>query len=277
MPGALYLIATPIGNLEDITLRALRILREEADRIACEDTRHSGKLLAHYNISKPLVSYHEHNERTRGEELAAAMAAGERIALISDAGTPLISDPGYRLVERAIAAGVPVIPVPGACAAVAAVAAGGLPSDTWIFAGFLPPKCGQRRKALELWAAAPATLIFYEAPHRIAETLRDVDAVLGARPVVVCRELTKLHEEFLRGTPAELAAGFATKPPRGEMTLLIGRGEGIPVQALPLEQAVEQAMEQGRTRMEAIKQVAKERGLAKRDVYQALESKRAGG
>ena len=198
MLGTLSIVSTPIGNLEDITLRAARVLRE-ADLIACEDTRHTRKLLDHIGVSKPLVSYHEHNETARAAELVERLAAGANIALVSDAGTPLLSDPGYRLVEAAIAAGIPVIPIPGASAVLSALAASGLPTDEFRFGGFLPPKTTQRRKTLEALREERCTLIFYEAPHRILEALEDVEAVLGARPVVVARELTKLHEEFLRG------------------------------------------------------------------------------
>jgi 16S rRNA (cytidine1402-2'-O)-methyltransferase len=268
--GALYLIATPIGNLEDITLRALRILREEADRIACEDTRHSRRLLDHYGIQKPLISYHDHNERQRGEELLAAMRAGERIALISDAGTPLISDPGYRLVTLAIDQGIPVIPLPGPSAMLTALSASGLPSDAFVFGGFLPPKSNQRRKTLETWAHVPATLIFYEAPHRILEALEDVNTVLGNRPIALARELTKLHEEVLRGTAASVREQLQGVTPRGEMTLLIGRQQEPAPDDRPLAEAVEEAIRSGMERMEAIKHVARLRGLSKREVYQSV-------
>ncbi|MBL8242448.1 MAG: 16S rRNA (cytidine(1402)-2'-O)-methyltransferase [Bryobacterales bacterium] len=270
MPAALYLVATPIGNLEDITVRALRILKEEVDRIACEDTRHSRKLLDHYGISKPLVSFHEHNERERGDELLHALRAGERIAVISDAGTPLISDPGYRLVAAAAAEGIPVVPLPGPSAILTALCASGLPTDSFVFGGFLPPKQIQRRKTLEAWSASPATLVFYEAPHRIREALADIDTVLGSRPVVLARELTKMHEEFLRGTAAELRAGLHSANTRGEMVILIGRGEATMHDDRPIPQAVADAIASGMERMDAIKHVARQRGLSKRDVYQAV-------
>jgi len=270
LPAALYLVATPIGNLEDITLRALRILREEVDRIACEDTRHSRKLLDHYQIAKPLVSYHDHNEKERGTQLLDALRNGERIALISDAGTPLISDPGYRLAALAAAEGIPVIPIPGPSALVAALCASGLPTDSFVFGGFLPPKQGQRRKALETWSESTATLVFYEAPHRIVEALEDVDAVLGDRPVVLARELTKLHEEFHRGTPRELLAQLTPSKTRGEMVLLIGRGSAAIRDERPLPEAVAAAIESGMDRMDAIKHIARQRGLSKREVYQAV-------
>lgn len=270
MPAALYLIATPIGNLEDITLRALRILKEDVDRIACEDTRHSRKLLAHYGIDKPLISYHDHNERERGEELLAALRAGERIALISDAGTPLISDPGYRLAAAAAAEGIDVIPLPGPSAILAALCASGLPTDAFVFGGFLPPKQGQRRKALESWAETPATLVFYEAPHRILDALDDVDAVLGGRPVVLARELTKMHEQFLRGTAVEVREQLKPANTRGEMVLLIGRGDAAVRDDRPIPEAVAEAIRGGMERMDAIKHIARQRGLSKREVYQAV-------
>lgn len=270
MPAALYLIATPIGNLEDITIRALRVLKDEVDRIACEDTRHSRKLLDHYGIDKPLVSYHDHNERDRGDELLQALRSGQRIALISDAGTPLISDPGFRLVAAAAAERIPVIPIPGASAIPTALCASGLPTDAFVFGGFLPPKQGQRRKTLELWADAPATLVFYEAPHRIVDALEDVDAVLGDRPVVLGRELTKLHEEFLRGSAQEVRAQLTVANTRGEMVLLIGRGTAVIRDDRPIPEAVAEAIRGGMDRMDAIKHVARQRGLSKREVYQAV-------
>ncbi|MBI2688811.1 MAG: 16S rRNA (cytidine(1402)-2'-O)-methyltransferase [Acidobacteria bacterium] len=269
MQAALYLVATPIGNLEDISVRALRVLKE-VDRIACEDTRHSRKLLEHYGIEKPLISYHEHNERERGEELLAALRAGDRIALISDAGTPLISDPGYRIAAAAAAEGIAVIPIPGASALLTALCASGLPTDAFVFGGFLPPKQGQRRKILESWAEVPATLVFYEAPHRITETLDDVDAVLGDRPVVLARELTKIHEEFLRGTARELLAQLKPANTRGEMVLLIGRGTTGIRDDRPIPEAVADAIRGGMDRMDAIKLIARQRGLSKREVYQAV-------
>ena len=270
MTGTLYIVATPIGNLEDITFRALRVLRE-VDWIACEDTRQTRKLLEHFGISKPMVSYHEHNESGRATELVGKLARGGSGALVSDAGTPLISDPGYRLVQAAIAARVPVVPIPGVSAAVSALSAAGLPTDAFRFCGFLPPKSSQRRKTLELWKPETATLIFYETPHRILEALEDVAAVMGARPVVVARELTKLHEEFLRGTAAELHVELAARPSvKGEITLLIGKTDEVQVDDTPLEEAVRAAEKQGLPRMDAIKQVARQRGLSKREVYRLI-------
>jgi 16S rRNA (cytidine1402-2'-O)-methyltransferase len=268
MPGSLYLVATPIGNLEDITLRALRMLRE-ADLIACEDTRQTGKLLRHFEIvDKPMVSYHEHNEAARTPELVTKLEDGSNIALVSDAGTPLVSDPGYRLVTAAIGAGIPVVPIPGASAVLGALAAAGLPTDAFRFGGFLPAKTGQRKKTLEELRAESCTLIFYEAPHRIIDTLSDIVAVYGERPVVVARELTKLHEEFLRGTADEVRAQLAARPSvKGEITLVIGKGQSAPVPANSVEEAVRELEQKGVPRMDAIKQVARERGLSKREVY----------
>lgn len=265
------MVATPIGNLEDITLRALRILKDEADRIACEDTRHSRKLLDFHGIAKPLVSYHEHNERGRTEQLLDALRAGEKIALISDAGTPLISDPGYRLAAAAAAEGIPVIPIPGPSAIMAALSASGMPTDAFVFGGFLPSKSSARRKVLESWRESQATLVFYEAPHRILDTLEDVEGVLGGRQVAVARELTKLHEEFLRGGVADVRKQLERGGgPRGEITLLIGRREGPIEDSRPLQEAVNDAIASGMERMEAIKHIARERGLSKREVYQAV-------
>ena len=270
MAGLLYLVATPIGNLEDITYRAVRLLRE-CDLIACEDTRQTRKLLDHYAIDKPTISYHEHNEAERSAELASRMAAGAVIALVSDAGMPLVSDPGYRLVRAAIEIGVPVQAVPGPSAALTALAASGLPTDSFRFGGFLPAKTGQRAKTFEALAHEQATLIFYEAPHRILETLEAIELALGERPVVVARELTKIHEEYLRGTAAEVRAQLAARDAvRGEITLLIGKATAPPRDDTPLEEAVEKLIAGGTARMDAIKQVARQRGLSKREVYDRL-------
>jgi len=270
MPGHLYLVATPIGNLEDITYRAVRILGE-VDLIACEDTRQSRKLLDHYAIHKPTVSYHDHNEAERTEDLAARLRAGTTIALVSDAGTPLVSDPGYRLVRAAIEQGTPVTALPGPSAALTALAASGLPTDAFHFAGFLPHKPGQRQKALEAIAEESATAVFYEAPHRILEALEAIEQVLGDRPVVVARELTKIHEEFLRGTAAEIRAALAARDSvKGEITLLIGKATAPPPDDTPLPEAVEALVREGTPRMDAIKQVARRRGLSKREVYAQL-------
>jgi 16S rRNA (cytidine1402-2'-O)-methyltransferase len=271
--GILYVVATPIGNLEDITLRALRVLRE-ADLIACEDTRQTRKLLAHFGIDKPVVSYHEHNEAERAEELVAKLESGVNVALVSDAGTPLISDPGYRLVRAAIGANISVVSIPGPSAVIGALAASGLPTDSFRFCGFLPPKSGPRRKILEQLKHETCTLIFYEAPHRILDALGDVVAMMGARNVVIARELTKLHEEFLRGIADEVRAKLAARPAiKGEITLLIGKASKAPAaHDTPVEDAVRALEQQGLSRMDAIKQVAKARGISKRECYRRLTS-----
>jgi len=271
MAGTLYLVATPIGNLEDITLRALRVLRE-VDLIACEDTRHTRKLLEHYGIQKATLSYHEHNEALRSGELLEKLRQGASVALVSDAGTPLVSDPGYRLVTKAIESGITIEPVPGASAILAALTASGLPTDAFLFAGFLPARPGPRRKLLAKFKDEPATLVFYEAPHRILEALEDIDAVLGARPIVLARELTKLHQEFLRGTAASLREALRARPPlKGEITLLVGRAAARAGDETTLPEAVADAMQAGLSRMEAVKAVARQRGLSKREVYRAVE------
>ena len=264
------MVATPIGNLEDISSRAIRILGE-VDLIACEDTRHTRKLLDRYGLTKTLVSYHEHNEQPRAAELLGDLQAGKNIALVSDAGTPLIADPGYRLVEQAREQGVNVTPVPGPCALITALSASGLPTDSFLFHGFLPPKQGQRRKLLTELKTLEATLIFYEAPHRILQTLEDIAATLGERRVVLARELTKIHEEFLRGTPGELRSALAERPSvKGEFTVMVSRGESSEADATPLDAAVEKLIESGIPRMDALKTVARQRGLSKRDVYRKL-------
>ncbi len=273
-PGALYLVATPIGNLEDITLRALRVLRQ-ADLIACEDTRHTRGLLNRYEISgKPLLSCHEHNEEARAAELVERMLAGQNVALVSDAGTPGVSDPGFRVVKAAIAAGVTVFSIPGPVAAVTALAASGLPTDAFCFHGFLPAKQGQRRSALEALRQAPGTLIFHEAPHRILKTLADILETLGDRPVVVARELTKIHEELLRGPASEVLAALRSRERiLGEIVLLVGRGDGAhPAPALTLAERVAELIAGGAPRMDAIKQAARERGVSKREAYRELEA-----
>jgi len=273
LPGTLYVVATPIGNLEDISYRAVRVLGE-ADVIACEDTRQTRKLLDRYGLAKPLEPLHEHNERDRAPELARRMMEGLTVALVSDAGTPLISDPGYRVVREAIAAGVPVVPIPGASAVLAALAASGLPTDEFAFCGFLPPKAGARRAELESRADEARTVIYFEAPHRILETLADLAAALPGRPVAVARELTKLHEEILRGTAEEIRATLAARPAvQGEFVLLIGRAERLADAPDPeaLRAAVARRIAEGRSKMDAIKATAREFGLAKGEVYRAME------
>jgi len=269
-------VGTPIGNLEDITFRAVRILKE-AVLIACEDTRQTRKLLDHYGIAKPAISYHEHNEAERSQELTAKLLEGITVALVSDAGMPLISDPGYRLVRAAIDNGIRVEAVPGASALLTALAASGLATDSFHFGGFLPAKAGQRLRALEALKDETATLIFYEAPHRIVDTLAAVEQALGDRPVVVARELTKIHEEFLRGTAAEIRATLAARESvKGEITLSIGKRTAVADDNTPLAEAVQTCIAGGMSRMEAIKTVAHRRGLSKREVYSDLEKLKAG-
>ena len=271
-PG-LYLVATPIGNLGDITLRALEVLRR-VDRIACEDTRQTQKLLQHYGIHKELISYHSHNELTRAPELVIELEQGVEVALVSDAGTPLVSDPGHRLVALCLRHHIPVIPIPGPSALVAALAASGLPTGEFLFVGFLPSRAGARRKALDALKSEPRTLVFYEAPHRLVDTLADAADVLGNRPAVVAREITKIHEEFLRGSLAELRDAARQRAPRGEITLMIGPGLGMEQTSdvtLSLKDRVAQLeSESGMDRKAALKQAARERGLAKREAYKQL-------
>jgi len=277
-PG-LYLVATPIGNLEDITLRAIRVLKQ-ADLIACEDTRQTQKLLNHFAIEKPTVSYHEHNEASRAAELVEKLEQGARIAVVSDAGMPAISDPGFRLVSLAIERGIPVVPVPGPAAFATALVASGLPVESFSFRGFLPPKSGARRKALERVKESLQTQIFYEAPHRIREALEDVVAALGPeRRVVVARELPKIHEEFLRGTAAEvLAAVNGRGELKGEIVLLIGpstEGEA-PVASTSVRERVAQLMrEENMDEKAALKKVAKERGISKSEAYRQLQQRKS--
>lgn len=276
-PGTLYVVATPIGNLEDISYRAVRILKE-ADLIACEDTRHTAKLLQHYEIDKPTVSYHEHNEAARAEELVAKLTAGINVAQVSDAGMPGISDPGYRVINLAIEHGVKVVPIPGASALVAALAANGLPTDSFQFLGFLPAKSGQRRTALEMLRHAEHTTVVYEAPHRIAETMQDVVELLGAeRPVVLARELTKVHEEFIRGSAAEILQRVQKHELKGEMTLLIGKSERAAVSAgrKDIASRVEEIMREGSVdENTALKVVAKELGVSKSEAYRELQRRK---
>jgi 16S rRNA (cytidine1402-2'-O)-methyltransferase len=278
--GCLYLVGTPIGNLEDITLRAIRILKE-ADQIACEDTRHTQKLLTHYDIHKPLVSYHEHNELTRAPELVVAMEQGAKIALVSDAGMPLVSDPGHRLVTLCLRHHIPVIPIPGPSALLASLSASGLPNEEFLFVGFLPARSGERRRALERLRIEDRTIILYEAPHRVAECIADAREVLGNRSACIAREVTKLHEEFLRGRLSELSTSLEERPARGEITLLIGpeapadaRTHANSTQSLA--DRVEELIRQAKLdRKEALKLAAKERGLSRHDAYAQIVDAKA--
>ena len=271
MPGTLYVLATPIGNLEDITLRALRILREEVQLIACEDTRQTQKLLEHYGVRKPLLSYHEHNELARVPEILEALRRGENVALVSDAGTPLISDPGYRVVTGAISEAITVVPVPGASAALTALMGSGLPTDEFWFIGFLPSRASARRALLTEITEHTGTVIAYESPHRILEVLQDMAEILKDRPVVLARELTKLYEQFLRGSAAEVRMRLIeSQAVRGEMTLLIGKREKHQPD-LDAESELMRLQQEGMPRMDAIKAVAKRMGLPKREVYRLAE------
>lgn len=270
--GRLYLVATPIGNLEDITLRALRVLGE-ADLVACEDTRQTRKLFDRHGIDRPTVSYHEHNERERAPELVERMERGATVVLVSDAGMPLVSDPGRHLVGLCLESRIPVIPIPGPSALVAALAASGLDTGEFLFAGFLPARAGERARKLRALAAEPRTMVFYEAPHRLAATLRDALEILGDRRAVVARELTKIHEEFRRGRLSELAAHFESSEPRGEITLLVAPADAqaAPVPAgVSLAARVAELQKQGLDRKAALKQAAREMGLPKREAYRRL-------
>jgi 16S rRNA (cytidine1402-2'-O)-methyltransferase len=274
VPGRLYIVSTPIGNLEDITYRAVRILRE-VDVIACEDTRTTRRLLERYDISTRTVSYHEHNEQERAEELAAQLESGQSIALVSDAGTPLLSDPGYRIVRAAVESGIPVEAIPGPSALLTALVASGLPTDQFHFAGFFPPKESQRVRALESLRDEPATLIFYEAPHRILETLADIEAVLRDREIVVARELTKIHEELLRGTASSIRQTLSARDSiRGEFVVLIAKAMKPAADETPVDEAVESLILAGVSRMDALKTVARERGLSKREIYRLVNGNR---
>jgi 16S rRNA (cytidine1402-2'-O)-methyltransferase len=277
--GKLYVVGTPIGNLEDITLRAIRTLKK-VDLIACEDTRRTQKLLNAYKIQTRTVSYHEHNEMTRAPELIIQMEEGSSIALVTDAGMPVVSDPGFRLVHLAVRHSIPVVPVPGASAFVAALAASGMPVDKFRFLGFLPSKKGERRKALEELKDASKTLVFYEAPHRLAEMLKDAREILGEREMVVAREVTKVHEEFLRGTIGTTLEYLKRRPAKGEITVLIGLpvvpddGTAAPPAASIISEI--QAVMAGSKVDEraALKIVARTRGVSKSEAYRLLQAEK---
>ena len=273
MTARLFVVATPIGNLADITLRALRVLGE-VDVIAAEDTRTTRKLLAHHGIRTPLVSYHEHNEAVRTPELLERIRGGASVALVSEAGTPSISDPGYRLVKEAVGAGLPVEAVPGPSALLAAVVVSGLPSDAFVFEGFLPRRQTERRRRLEGLAAEPRTLVFFEAPHRLDRCLTDLLEILGDRRTALCRELTKLHEEVRRGLLSELMASLQRNPVKGEIVLVV---EGATAAVPDLEAAVHEANERvrgGQSTREATRAVAAERGVARRALYDRVLKER---
>jgi 16S rRNA (cytidine1402-2'-O)-methyltransferase len=265
--GTLYIIATPIGNLEDITYRAVRILGE-VDLIAAEDTRHSLKLLNHFGISKPLTSYFDHNQQLKGERILNALRQGKSVALISDAGTPCISDPGYQLVRDAVAENIPVVPLPGACAAITALSASGLPTDSFTFAGFPPSRQGKRRTFLAGMNALPGTLILYEAPHRLIDTLSDINEMLGERQVIVARELTKMFEECIRGTASEVIAVVSQGVVRGEVVVLIAPGDDAPPESEPLAEVLRRLMADGMLSIKDIaKQAAVTSGVSRSEAY----------
>ncbi len=277
MLGTLYLVATPIGNLQDITLRALETLRS-VDLIACEDTRHTRNLLNHFRISNRTVSYHEHNEHERAEELADRLLQGESIAIVSDAGTPGVCDPGFRIVQRAIEIGAAVIPIPGAVAFVIAAVASGIATDSIFFGGFLPAKKGERRKRLEELRDIPATLIFYEAPHRLTKSLTDCYEVLGDRHAAVARELTKLHEEIKRGSILELAEFYTETKVKGEIVLVIEKGKSKVVRRenakeTTLAARMTQLENEGLDQKSALKKAAKEFGMSKSEAYRLTQVK----
>jgi len=275
--GKLYLVATPIGNLADITHRAIQVL-SDVDLIACEDTRHTHKLLSHYGLYTKTISYHEHNEQQRAAELIDRLKQGTNIAVVSDAGTPSISDPGFRLVRAAIESEIPVVPVPGPSALVAALIAAGLPTDEFFFAGFLPSRTSARRARLNELQSVPGTLIFYEAPHRLAATLKDAYEILGEREAVVARELTKLHEEIKRGRLSQLTADYADEKQdiRGEIVVLIDRNVigGAVAEVVSVAALVDRFEQDGLDHRAALKKAARELGLSRAEAYRRLMSER---
>lgn len=273
--GTLYILATPIGNLEDMTFRAVRVLRE-VDLIAAEDTRHTRKLLSHFGISKPLTSYFDHNKTLKGTIILEKLKNGLSVALVSDAGTPCISDPGYQLVRDAVAAGVPVVPIPGACAAVAALSVSGLPTDSFVFEGFLPNRSGKRREKLTLLREEKRLLVFYEAPTRLMATLGDIAEIFGDRDVVVGREITKLFEELLRGTVAKVLRALEGRQLKGEIVLLVApSADAPPVREDTVTELLQRYLfSEGNTLKDAVRKVATETGVPKGKVYdQALQLK----
>jgi 16S rRNA (cytidine1402-2'-O)-methyltransferase len=272
MPGTLYLVATPIGNLQDMSARAVETLRM-VDVIACEDTRHTIKLLNHFRISTRMISYHEHNEMERAEELADRLVEGASIAVVSDAGTPGICDPAFRLVQRAVEVGANVVSIPGPVAFVNAAVSSGLATDSLFFGGFLPAKKGERRKRLDEIRGVPATLVLYETPHRLAKSLLDCVEVLGNRNAAVARELTKLHEEIARGPLNVLAEKFAAEKVKGEIVLVIERGSQVASAYDPtagIKPLINKFEKEGLDRKAALKKAAKELGLSKQVAYKLL-------
>ena len=269
-PGTLYIVATPIGNLEDMTFRAVRIL-QAVDMIAAEDTRHTGRLLQHFQVRTPQISYHEHNSHSRIPEILEHLQYGKAIALVSDAGMPGISDPGYELIKACIDDGITVVPIPGASAVITALSAAGLATDRFIFDGFLPAKSQQRRQYLESLQGESRTLVFYESPHRLRDTLADLGEVLGSdRQLVIARELTKLYEEFWRGTIGDAIADYTQREPQGEYTLLVAGNPPSQIQLTETQLKTEllQMMHQGISRSQASRQLAKDTSLSRRYLYQ---------
>lgn len=268
-PGTLYVVGTPIGNLEDMTFRAVRIL-QTVDLIAAEDTRHTGRLLQHFQITAPQLSYHDHNSTSRIPELLTQLGRGKAIALVSDAGMPGISDPGYELVKACVEAEILVVPIPGPSAAITALSAAGLPTEKFVFEGFLPPKKQERQQRLEFLQAEVRTIIFYEAPHRLRQTLQDLAEVLGERQIVLARELTKLHEEFWRGSTEDAIIHYTEREPQGEYTLIVA---GLALLKPQLSEAeliaeLQQIMAEGVSRSQASRQLAKATSLSRRHLYQ---------
>lgn len=276
MPGTLYIVATPIGNLEDITLRALRVLKE-VDLIAAEDTRHTRILLDHHGIHASVTSYHEHNERAKAQELVRQLEKGVNIALVSDAGTPAISDPGYRLILTAITAGARVVPIPGASALTAVLSASGLPTDGFVFEGFLPAKQQQRRSRLQTLCREIKTLIFYEAPHRLRECLGDIREILGDREMTLAREVTKVHEEFLRGPVSQILQQIAERQIKGEVTLVVrGWDQQTAVSLQEVKQEAHELLAQGMRVKEVAEVLGEKYGYAKKEIYRiAVEQKKS--
>ena len=264
--GILYIVATPIGNLEDMTFRAVRTLKE-VDLIAAEDTRHSRKLLNHFGIVKHLTSYFDHNKTLKGKYLLDKLREGASVALISDAGTPCISDPGYQLVRDAVAAGITVVPIPGASATVAALSASGLTTDSFTFAGFLPSRQGKRRERLAELKDEGRVVVFYEAPHRLIAALTDLREICGDRQVVVARELTKLYEEFIRGSVTEALASFAEREVKGEVVLLVAPAVEAPLAIDPDANLARYLADESLSFRDAVDRVAQESGLSRREVY----------
>ncbi len=269
-PGTLYIVGTPIGNLEDITYRAVRTL-QNVDLIAAEDTRHTGKLLHHFQVKAPQISYHDHNRHSRHPEILEHLTNGKAIALVTDAGMPGISDPGYELVVACIEANIPVVPIPGVSAVTTAISAGGLPTDRFVFEGFLPVKGQERQSRLDSLASEVRTMIFYESPHRLQQTLQDLAKVLGIeRKIVLARELTKLYEEFWRGTLDDAISHLKNREPQGEYTVVVaGTLEALPyLSAQEIESELQTIMQSGISKSQASRQLAKITSHSRRELYQ---------